>query len=364
MPRLPPHLLAVSRNQHPLLPLLLRQTRTLPLALSELRWLREHVSQPPHLASSPRLQHAHLVRLCRRRALGVPLQYLLRTQPFGDVDILCGAGALIPRPETEEMVLRFFNALKSHIHIHKPQDTNTHTSTNINRDANLQSNRCLPTHRELRVLDLCTGPGSIALLATSKLHTLQLPRGYRVLGIDISPAALTLARRSLEYNIAKGALPAAIRQNISFIKADLLTRQDDAYAAISRYFGDGEASVDIIVSNPPYVSPEGYWKDTARSVRLYEPEIALVPPPVQPRDDTRREDVFYPAIATLARRLHAQALVLETGGNEQSSRVKDMLRSRNWETGIWIDFAGIHRNVAAWQHPNWRWLAQTSSTYQ
>lgn len=38
-----------------------------------------------------------LVKLVRERARGVPLQYLLGSQPFGELDIKCGKGVLIPR---------------------------------------------------------------------------------------------------------------------------------------------------------------------------------------------------------------------------------------------------------------------------
>ncbi|KAK6344248.1 hypothetical protein TWF696_007890 [Orbilia brochopaga] len=334
MPRLPPHLVTTARAQHPLLPLLLRQTRTLPLALSELRWLREYISQLPNLTLSR--QHDHLRHLCRRRSLGAPLQYLLKSQPFGDVDILCGKGALIPRPETEETVVRLFSLLESQLH------------------KNNHNNALLPTDRELRVLDLCTGPGSITLLAASNLYQLHLPRGFRVLGVDISRAALTLARRSLKYNITTGALPPAAKHSISFITADILN--SNTHAAIEENFGDG--SVDIVIANPPYVSLEGYWKDTSRSVRLYEPEMALVPP--SGRDGVRREDVFYPAIESLSRRVHARAVVLETGGDEQSARVEQLFEGSGWRTGVWVDFAGVRRNVVAWGDDSWSWLATSS----
>ncbi|KAF3922690.1 hypothetical protein ABW21_db0204416 [Orbilia brochopaga] len=371
MPRLLPHLIATARSQHPLLPLLLQQTRTLPLAHAELRWLREYVSELPYL--TPRRQYDYLKRLCRRRSLGVPLQYLLKTQPFGDVDILCGSGALIPRPETEETVLRFLNGLKSHLHSHSSNnDIDTHDQKNENAEENIH---CIPKDRELRVLDLCTGPGSIALLAASNLHALHLPRGFRVLGVDISAPALTLARRSLRYNIVRGTLPTTIEDTISFLTADLLAADNHAYNAIAEHFTnnsqfaiskeekEGDAVVDIVIANPPYVSLEGYWKTTARSVRLYEPEIALVPPACDNLEDTLRQDMFYPAIERLSQKFGAQALVLETGGDEQSARVKSMLEQRGWRTSVWMDFAGIKRNVVAWRAHSWSWLAEPSNTF-
>ncbi|EWC44828.1 hypothetical protein DRE_06466 [Drechslerella stenobrocha 248] len=347
MPRLPPSLVTLARSQHSLLPLLLRQTRSLPLARSELRWLREYVFQLPSSISSPALHRArrhHLKRLCYHRSLGAPLQYLLKTQPFGTVEILCGKGALIPRPETEGTVVKLFQTRR---------------------------NGVAQEGYGLRVLDLCTGPGSIALLAASLLHDSGSPSGYRVLGVDISDRALRLAQQSLTYNIANGALPPAARQNVGFTKLDLLaTDHSAALSTIASFFNhdftsgrEPESVVDIIIANPPYISPQGYWKDTSRSVRLYEPELALVPPPLpKPHgSDYLQEDSFYPAIESLATKLRAPGLVLETGGNDQSARVQHMLAQRNWETSIWTDFAGIHRNVVAWRgNGSWSWLGSLS----
>src|SRR5579862_5733255 len=99
MPRLPPSIMVNAFNRHPLLPLILRSTRALPSALNELRWLREHaiaLSAPTY--SSPRRRWRTLLRkLCQERARGRPLQYVIGSQPFGDLDLQCTPGVLIPR---------------------------------------------------------------------------------------------------------------------------------------------------------------------------------------------------------------------------------------------------------------------------
>jgi methylase of polypeptide subunit release factors len=101
MPRLLHSLLLRARNISPLLSLLLRPCRTLPSARNELRWLREHALA---IASArrdyPREVGALILQLCRQRSKGVPLQYLLGSQPFGELDILCRSGVLIPRSVT------------------------------------------------------------------------------------------------------------------------------------------------------------------------------------------------------------------------------------------------------------------------
>ena len=103
MPRLCTSLLRHARAVNPLLPLLLQTCRTIPSAHNELRWLREHVAT--QLTSKfgrakdvpPSLRHSCVAKLARQRARGVPLQYILGSQPFGDLDIKCAKGVLIPR---------------------------------------------------------------------------------------------------------------------------------------------------------------------------------------------------------------------------------------------------------------------------
>ena len=100
MPRLSPAYLNHALNENPLLPLLLRACRDLPPARNELRWLREHVK---HSSRQPRLSTNgidRLKRLCISRSRGKPLQYILGSQPFGELDIKCRSGVLIPRYPT------------------------------------------------------------------------------------------------------------------------------------------------------------------------------------------------------------------------------------------------------------------------
>lgn len=100
MPRIPPSLLLQAYNTSPLLPLVLRGARTLDSATNELRWLKEHVDtlKPACLHVSKQ----KLLNLCERRSRGEPLQYILGSQPFGELDIKCRPGVLIPR-----LVFRF-----------------------------------------------------------------------------------------------------------------------------------------------------------------------------------------------------------------------------------------------------------------
>ena len=100
MPRLSTALLSHARRIDPFLPLLLRSCRDLPSVVNELRWIREHVETVALARKQNRLDRqwiSFLRSLCMQRSRGKPLQYILGTQPFGDLEILCRAGVLIPR---------------------------------------------------------------------------------------------------------------------------------------------------------------------------------------------------------------------------------------------------------------------------
>lgn len=99
MPRLSPRLLHQARKIDSLLPFVLQGTRELTSAKNELRWLKEHVleqQQDKQSLSSYSLQQ-HLKKLCVERAQGKPLQYIIGTEYFGDLEIACEPGVLIPR---------------------------------------------------------------------------------------------------------------------------------------------------------------------------------------------------------------------------------------------------------------------------
>ena len=93
MPRLVWSILRHAYNIDPLLPRLLATCGDLCSARNELRWLREHA-----VATTARPQwHRTLRMLIAERASGKPLQYVLGNQPFGDLEVLCEKGVLIPR---------------------------------------------------------------------------------------------------------------------------------------------------------------------------------------------------------------------------------------------------------------------------
>ena len=96
MPRIPPALLGKAGRLDPLLQSLLPVCRDLPSSQNELRWLRDHAAE---VASKQSLgdEKTILQQYVNRRAKGEPLQYILGSEYFGDLEIKCRPGVLIPR---------------------------------------------------------------------------------------------------------------------------------------------------------------------------------------------------------------------------------------------------------------------------
>lgn len=292
MPRISPALLKKAWNIDHLLPLLVRQCRDLSSARNELRWIKEFVTssqrkRPIDNGYNEQTLHS----LCQKRARGHPLQYLLGTQPFGHLEMLCKKKVLIPRPETESYT--------------------AHLADFVFRDA------ALSNQNELNILDLCTGTGAISLLLHSLLY--QQFESLNGLGVDISEAAVALARKNVFHNakaIQKEELP---YHNLGFAKADIL---DEEFT--SKLESWGVPNWDIVIANPPYISQSSYWKDTSRSARLFEPLEALVPSVsngVLASPYLLPEDLFYPRILELSVSVDAQVVVMEVADLEQALRV-------------------------------------------
>ncbi|MDR1567309.1 MAG: peptide chain release factor N(5)-glutamine methyltransferase [Streptococcaceae bacterium] len=140
-----------------------------------------------------------------------PLQYLMNQAPFCDLDLYVDERVLIPRPETEELVVLI-----------------------------------LEDHQvaQLDVLDIGTGSGAIALALKSARPM------WQILGVDISQQALQVARKNA----------AAYQLDVNFKASDL--------------FSNVSGSFDVIVSNPPYIAvSERDLMD--ESVLNHEPHLAL-----------------------------------------------------------------------------------------
>ena len=361
MPRIPTSLLRKAYALDPLLPRLLPPCRDLGAAQNELRWLREHVD---NVADSRRAKgdgvskRAFLRHLVKQRAAGKPLQYLLGTEYFGDLEICCRPGVLIPRQDTATSVQRLVRLV---------------------RDA-----QDLPS--ELRVLDLCTGTGCIPLLFHHDFYATRHDIHLSTLGIDISDTALQLAAHNLK-SVREGE-GWVHKSSIGYMKADVLAtpfadiKPELLPVTTALRYARLPQLWDIVISNPPYISPKGYWKTTTRSVRLFEPKLALVPPPGEGNDDAEQGDAFYRPILKTAGELEAKVVLLEVADLDQALRVARAARDMGIFDGIEIwreqpdapqhgpsttqEFPvlgqGHARSVLCWRGPGTTWLGKRSLT--
>ena len=201
--------------------------------------------------------------------------------------------------------------------------------------------RNLPT--ELRVLDLCTGTGCIPLLFHHEFYSARSDIELRLVGIDISTKALRLANRNLQLlrcdrkYVHKGTTEFIMANVLLDPFADHTRKPDDPLPLkpaliLSRM----PAFWDILISNPPYISPSAFRMTTARSVRGFEPRLALVPPNKAGRGDTEQGDAFYPILLAAAREMEVKVVLLEVADLDQALRVAHMARNMQIFEGIEI----------------------------
>ncbi|KAI1661237.1 S-adenosyl-L-methionine-dependent methyltransferase [Daldinia decipiens] len=342
MPCLSPPAIQRLHTNKALLTALLPTCKNMDSARNELRWIREHVwssTLAPQFqgiseanGNDEKSKNALLNRLCRLRGRGYPLQYILGTQPFGQLEIKCRPGVLIPRPETEAWTTHLADIVRK-----------TWRANKTKKENDIIAN--------LRILDLCTGSGCIALLLCSLLSR-KFPNMH-VQGLDIEPRAVSLAKENLAYNIERGLLRQQNANAVSFKganifstdwlapilkQADLIDNRRFKQSALER------GTVDILVSNPPYISQEGFDRDTERSVRDHEPRLALVPElpaGISSYGTVLPEDMFYARILNVAKVLQPRFVVFEVGSLAQAIRVVQMARGRYREAEeaeIWRDW--------------------------
>lgn len=143
----------------------------------------------------------------------------------------------------------------------------------------------------LRIVDLCSGTGCISLLLHSLLRRAFPTVNLQITGHDIFEKAIHLSRANLRRNCQSGALDTTVAADVSFIRHDIFSQ--DLAMSLHDY------TVDIIISNPPYISTQGLYDGTTeRSVRLYEPKLALVPA-AHLACEPFRQDIFYARLLEL-----------------------------------------------------------------
>ncbi len=220
-----------------------------------------------------------LRRGLQRVAKGDPVQYVLGQWDFRKLTLKVDRRALIPRPETEQLV-----------------------------ELVLRSPRVRQSDRPL-VVDVGTGTGCIILSLASEL------RDGVFVGVDVSPEAISLAREN--------AVLTGLDRRVLFAECD----------------GCGEfdpASVDVLVSNPPYI-PTKVVDGLAPHIRDHEPRLAL-------DGGADGLDVYRALLLDAVMVLKpGGALFLEIG-DEQGAALREMLEEYGFsDVEISRDYAGKDR---------------------
>ena len=159
--------------------------------------------------------------LSTRRAAREPLQHLLGVAWFRHLELAVGPGVFVPRPETEVM-----------------------TGWVVDVATALAAER-----GSVRVVDLCTGSGAIALSVAT-----EVPRA-QVHAVELDEDAWGWARRNVSDS------PAADRVDLRF-------------GDMAEAFPELDGTVDVVVSNPPYI-PMAAYDSVAPEVRDHDPALAL-----------------------------------------------------------------------------------------
>ncbi|UOQ54248.1 peptide chain release factor N(5)-glutamine methyltransferase [Hymenobacter cellulosivorans] len=211
---------------------------------------------------------AQATRVQERLLLHEPVQYVLGVAHFAGLELEVTPATLIPRPETEELVALIIAE---------------------------QQGRA-----ELAIVDIGTGSGCIPIVLQQTL------RPKRTVGLDISAAALEVARR----NAARYQSP------VEFIHTDILTQEPVEITA---------GSVAVLVSNPPYVL-ENERPLMRPNVLNFEPATALFVPNHDPL-------LFYRRIGELGRRWLRPGGGLYFEINEQyAAELVALLQSQGYTT--------------------------------
>ena len=179
--------------------------------------------------------------LVRRRAEGTPVAYLVGHREFYSLSFRVTPDVLIPRPETEFLVIGLLDLVKARPDTSSPE-----------------------------ICDVGTGSGIIAICAAVHLPSAN------VTALDVSPAALKVAQGNAQVH--------HVAERIEFFESDL-------FSALP-----AECRFDLIACNPPYISTDEFAQ-LSRDVAEHEPALALVAGP-------RGTDIIERLIPQAAERLH------------------------------------------------------------
>ena len=219
----------------------------------------------------------------KRRGNGEPSAYLTGSKEFYSLQFKVDRNVLIPRPETEDLVLFTLDKIKTY--------------------------SIAPV-----IADVGTGSGIIAVTLAKQLA--KSPTAAQIIAVDISPGALDVAR----HNAAKHG----VADRIDFRQSDLLEQVSEP--------------LDIVVSNPPYISQSEY-EALPVDVKDFEPKSALLA-------GASGTDVIERLIPQSAERLRAGGHLMMEVSPMIAETVARLLHGWN-DVQVLLDSAGRQRIVYA-----------------
>ncbi|RFB59640.1 peptide chain release factor N(5)-glutamine methyltransferase [Bacillus thuringiensis] len=164
-------------------------------------------------------QEASFTEFIHKHVEGIPIQYMIGYEMFYGRSFFVNEEVLIPRPETEELIVGVLERIERHF-----------------------------GDKELHVADIGTGSGAISI-------TLALEnKNLHVYTVDIAQESIEVAKENAK----------SLGAEVTFYHGDLLSPFDKT----------GQ-KLDVVVSNPPYI-PEEDWRGLSPVVKEYEPKRALV----------------------------------------------------------------------------------------
>ncbi|MCK4887616.1 MAG: peptide chain release factor N(5)-glutamine methyltransferase [Planctomycetes bacterium] len=235
----------------------------------------------------PKSQLDKLHSLVKRAAACEPVAHLIGRTEFYSLEIQVNEHTLIPRPETEQLVEKAIDFLR----------------TRKNKQ---------------RVLDLCTGSGCIAIAIAKNFPAAD------IIATDICESALQVAAKNIEKH--------QLKDQITFLQGNLF---DPVVPQLDT------SAFDLIVSNPPYVSTAEFEK-LDKNVKDHEPKLALLA-------GEQGLDVYRKIAAQVDQFLKPDAALIMEIGYEQGPTVKNMLENLRCFNEIKIekDFQKLDRIVIA-----------------
>ena len=324
----------------------------------ETRWILQHITRQQDVASAASSQQHDndgLIRtlsaaqltllhsMLTARSIGTPLQYVIGDVDFCGLKLSMKPPVLIARDDTAAIVQWLIHTIRTY---EQQSNTTTEWPANvpfINASELLSSST--PINRpEMRILDVCSGSGNIAI-------ALAAYTGSSVTGFDVNPAAIQLANKNRDNveSMIKQSYPHRDGHfQCEFIQQDIFALPAESLSSLPSL----QHRYDIIVSNPPYVS-ETEYPTLPDDVRLFEDRHALI------ASDNGLQ--FYKHIILIAPHLLTSIadksvngrdglpeIVFEIGSEEQCREVEQLLVVSGFDyVRSYNDYGGRKRWIAA-----------------